>query len=542
MHPGHEDSAGHNVRQVVSCYFAVLLCNGVALGLSFASTLLLTKRLGPGGYGQWSVFVAVVTGAVLVGTSWTQVSLVRHGCEEWLREGSIRRAFWERTGLLLASLLVLGGVLWAAAPWIAGAAGGLRGAAGLVFAGAVASALSLHTQHALQAANRMRQAGLVQVIERAALFGGLAALLGLGYLSFGSAVVVFILSGLLGAGTIGFFLQRRVWLPITWDGPMRRALLSFSLPYLLLYAFSFLSTGYLDVLVLQRFLPLHDVGMYYLANQMAGLFTQVSTVACTVLVPLLTSLTVLGQSETTTLYLRRVLPHLILAWSVILAVAVTLSPAIFPLCFGSAFRPVAAPFSILMVACSLAGIVQFGYAPLANAWKMTWLNTCVGITSGLVNLAMDWLLIPRFGVAGCAAASVVASVVAVCLLMSLTHKKMGIGGIAHPLVATLPVPVAVLLSITGQSMWIGFASAAAATGVVVWACNLFSPEDRKWLGRIGSRWRRHTEELKVGDTGKLDDGIVPVLPEHPGTADPDAGGIVPGRAGAGALPQCSPDV
>jgi O-antigen/teichoic acid export membrane protein len=514
----------------------------VALGLSFASTLLLTKWLGPGGYGQWSVFVAVVTGAVLVGTSWTQVSLVRHGCEELLHDGSIRRAFWERMGLLLASLLVLGGVLWAAAPLIASAAGGLTGAAGLVFAGAVASALSLHTQHALQAANRMKQAGLVQVTERAALFGGLTALLCLGYLSFGSTVAVFILSGLLGAGTIGLFLERRLWLPITWDGPMRRALLSFSLPYLLLYAFSFLNTGYLDVLVLQRFLPLQDVGMYYLANQMAGFFTQVSTVACTVLLPTLTSLVVLGQSEMTTLYLRRVLPHLILAWSVLLAVAVTLSPVVFPLCFGSAFRPVAAPFSILVVACSLTGIVQFGYAPLANAWKMTWLITCVGVGSGLVNLGMDWLLIPRFGVAGCAAASVVASVVAVCLLVSLTHWKMGIGGIAPPLIATLPVPIAVLLSITGQPMWIGFASAAAATGVVVWACNLFSPEDRKWLGRIARRWRRHTEEVKDGNTGKRDDGTVPVLPEHPGTADPDAGGVLPGRAGTGAIPQCSPDV
>ena len=50
-------------RHLIGTYLALLGSNGVVLCLSFVNTLLLTRWLGPAGYGQWSVFIAVVTGA-----------------------------------------------------------------------------------------------------------------------------------------------------------------------------------------------------------------------------------------------------------------------------------------------------------------------------------------------------------------------------------------------------------------------------------------------------------------------------------------------
>jgi O-antigen/teichoic acid export membrane protein len=479
-----DQTVREDLRQVVPRYLSLLGCNAVALVFSFGSTLLLTKQLGPAGYGRWSTLMSVVTGTVIVGTSWTLVGLVRLGCEEFLREGSIRQAFWERTALLLGSLLAVGLVLWAGQQRLPDPVGGRGGTLVLVLAGAVASALSLHAQHALQAAKQMGRAGFVQILERGVLFVGLVVLGWWGAVSVEGALGAFVAGGLVGAGSLWFLFDRRLWLPVCGNRRVRRELMLFSLPYLALYGFGFLSTGYVDILILKVFLPFDQVGEYFLAQQMAGLLTQVSTVACTVLLPTLTTASVLDRTGVVTLHLQRVVPHLVFVWSFVLALVMVVARPALPAVFGEAYRPVVLPFSILLVSCSLVGIVQFGYAPLVNAYQMTWGNTLIAIAASLVNLAMDCLLIPYLGVAGCAIATVLASLVSTGLFMLLTRRVLRIAGGAVALVGTLPVVVVLGACILEQGAITGVIALLGTACLAVGVFGFFSARDAEWLSLV----------------------------------------------------------
>jgi O-antigen/teichoic acid export membrane protein len=149
--------------------------------------------------------------------------------------------------------------------------------------------------------------------------------------------------------------------------------------------------------------------------------------------------------------------------------------------FGEAFRPAAQPFSILLLSCSLAGIVQFGYAPLVNAYKLTWANTFIVIATSLVNLAMDCLLIPYFGVAGCAVATVLASLVSAVLFMFLTHRALRVAGNGLVLAATSPVVVVLAVSVLQQTALVEVTALLATACLAVTAFGFFGARDAEWM-------------------------------------------------------------
>src|SRR5947208_2747371 len=73
------------LHRLVPKYLAALGCNGIALSLSLLTTLALTRFLGPGRYGEWSIFLSNVAGWLSIGTHWTAVGLTRYAAEEHAR-------------------------------------------------------------------------------------------------------------------------------------------------------------------------------------------------------------------------------------------------------------------------------------------------------------------------------------------------------------------------------------------------------------------------------------------------------------------------
>jgi O-antigen/teichoic acid export membrane protein len=482
--PARDNEIRKDVRSFAGTYLALLGSSAISTVLGLATTLVLIALLGRQEYGRWALLLALINGAVVLGTNWTLLGLVRLGCEELLRDGTVRRVFWARALILALSLPVVGAGLWLGWPWLAGDRGAEASWAALVLAAVATSALSLHVQYTLQAAKQMARSGLGKILERGPLLAGVLGLAGFGLLSVRSATLLFVLCNALAALLLLATLQRRLWLPPGGAHPALKPLVVFSLPCLLINPFQFLDSGHLDVIVLSRFVPYEEVGLYFFASQLAGVLLQLGAVASTLLLPILTTVAVVERSDLIKKYLTRLLPHVVFLWSLALCGVLVASQYLVPTLLGERFAPSLLPFNILLLACATSLVWQIAYHPVTVAYKWTWLHPWIQIPSGLVNLGLDLLLIPWFGLEGCALATVAANLSFSALFILLTRRQLAISRALDPLLAIAPLPVALLcFSFWWQPLWGGLALAVTCV-LVVKGLGLFTAADWQLLDEV----------------------------------------------------------
>jgi O-antigen/teichoic acid export membrane protein len=92
--------------------------------------------------------------------------------------------------------------------------------------------------------------------------------------------------------------------------------------------------------------------------------------------------------------------------------------------FGSAFKPAAAAFVILIANAAVVGVcINFGNTLLAVGAERVY---SVGVTAGaVVNLALNFVLIPRFGIKGSALATLFAEIVVLAYMLTGSSRELG---------------------------------------------------------------------------------------------------------------------
>jgi O-antigen/teichoic acid export membrane protein len=151
---------------------------------------------------------------------------------------------------------------------------------------------------------------------------------------------------------------------------------------------------------------------------------------------------------------------------------------------GERFRPALLPFSILLLACGSALVWQIAYHPLVVAYKWTWLHPCVQVPAGLVNLGLDFLLIPRLGLEGCAWATVIANVTCSGLYVVYTRRRLGVRRAWNSMLALAPLPVTLAGFAYGQAPLVGLLGLAGVCLVTVKSLGLFRREDLALLAQL----------------------------------------------------------
>ena len=473
----------YDIKHSFSNYFSLLASNvGVGI-LSFTNTFLLTRWLGAEGYGRLSLFLSISSGILVLGVNWTVESLARFGCEELVQTGKINAAFWARAFLLMLNLIPIALGCYILRHFINGYIKVDKWASWLILAYSVGMAFFFHMQYALQAAKRIAQVGLLQLIGKALLTIGLCIAVATAWMNVTGAIYVFVLAAY--ALTLAFFLliNPRKLVPVRLDKMVVKKLLLFSWPLLFGSLSGFFSSGYLDVIVIKHFLPLTEVGVYYLASQLSGMILQVPTVACTVLSPMLTTFHVKDRKDLIDRYLTRVLPNLVFLWSVVVCVIMFCSQYILPVAFGLGFRSAVAPFGVLLIANSLASVIFLGYGPMYSVYKMTLLGSLIGILSAMVNLAGNLVLIPLFGLIGCAVATLANYITTVGLGLLVINRRLMIRN-RKIFFAITPVITAFLFWIYfKQSFW-GFVVLLIQCYYLIRRLRLFSRTDLAMLDDI----------------------------------------------------------
>src|SRR5687768_4667742 len=214
--------------------------------LSFAAAKAATHALGAEGYGGVAAVLAASQIIDQIAVEWTNVALWRHGCEEFVTTGSIRRAFWARLAILLPNFIL---VLGSSPFWLPVVTSALRippEAGPLILAHLSATAVWIHLQRSLQAVKLPRlQAGLLTA-ERGVVVAILLALIATGSASVPAVVCAYIAGTALSCAAALWRIRSHILPAAAPEAGLLRRMLSFSAPLIAASLIGTLFTNQVD--------------------------------------------------------------------------------------------------------------------------------------------------------------------------------------------------------------------------------------------------------------------------------------------------------
>ena len=281
----------------------------------------------------------------------------------------------------------------------------------------------------------------------------LVVLLALGRLSPLSAMFVYGTLPLL-MGIVGFAcLSRYVFARVLFQAGILKEFLRYSIPLLPFALVGYFSSSYIDAVFVSVFLSTRELGVYSVATQINGLALQIPTLANSILFPLFVTLETENKSSKTAQYFNQIVPSLVLVWGVVCALVAFVSHYAIPAAFGEEFVAALAPLWILLAASTIALPVLVGYSAVSNSTSTTYISMFAAIFSAVVNIGANFLLIPRYGMIGCAWATAIAFSVGLFTFTFLLRRAVRIP-ISWTFVAVLPsVGAAWAFTLTGNPAW-----------------------------------------------------------------------------------------
>jgi O-antigen/teichoic acid export membrane protein len=160
----------------------------------------------------------------------------------------------------------------------------------------------------------------------------------------------------------------------------------------------------LDVIIMQLFRPLTEVGYYVVAQTIAEVVITLATAFQSSLLPLTSHYE--GDARQNEVTVSSLHHHAILAGVAVIANVFVVSAVILFL-YGSAFRPAVVPMLVLLPGIWFLGLGLVIQSDLSGRGRPGLSSALAGLAAG-ATVILDFALIPPFGVIGAAVASVAA--------------------------------------------------------------------------------------------------------------------------------------
>jgi O-antigen/teichoic acid export membrane protein len=453
-----------------------------AMAISMVINALLAWRLGPEQYGHLALLLMASQVLMLAAVNWTHAGFIRFGAVEFAEDGGISQALWARIGLVWP-VAALG-----AAAMIVGR-GPLavyldipRSAVWLLLVHFVAVCSLSVVGAVFQARDQMARYGVTLFLDKTGMLLLVTVLPAAWTGTALSALVCYAASSLAvaiwGVTVVGVRALRPVW-------PAHhklREMALFCAPLMLTSWAGFFGTSWFDLAILKHFVPLSGIGLYSLATQLSGVVQQITVIFATLLLPQLSVMVTQGQNQRIMTLLERLLPYWLLATSVLFGLVVLGARIGIPLVFGPSFTAAAPVLALLMVASSALALYN-ACTPLVTAYGSTWTLAGVAFVSTGTNVALDLALIPKYGIAGSAVATIAAYSMGTILVLLFVRRRTGarilrLGWLATPAV----VACACFLLLDGFWFYPAALGLGALTVVALVASfGLFRREDAVYL-------------------------------------------------------------
>ncbi len=440
--------SGWDISNAPRNYAALIIFQLASAAFSFGAVWLITRpqHLGEKGYGA-IVAVIIASQVAQVFVNWTSIAVVRFGVDEFVETARIARTFWTRFAILFINLVL---ILVLAPLWFPPLADWLKltqDAFWLVVVHFAVTALWMQIQMSLQGAKMLRVQGFLQMFERLVILAGIVGLVALSQLEFYWAVVCYIVApaAMALAGTV--MLREFIFARFAFDRAIVKKILVYSLPLLPFTLVGYFSGSYIDGIFVTKFLSQSDLGVYSVATQVNGLAMQIPTLANTILLPLFVTLRAESGDQRTFNYFRNILPAITLFWGLACVGLAFFGYLLVPLVFGVPFGPASLPLWILLSSSVVSIPIAIGYSALANSTSTTYVPMIAAFVSAAVNIGANFALIPKYGMAGCAWATLIAYF-ASTTVFALLLKKTAKMPVSWTLLAFVPtVTGAVIISL-----------------------------------------------------------------------------------------------
>lgn len=383
------------------------------LGASLVALILTARLLGPEGRGllaalqAWAILFATVLGLSLGHV--TQYRIQGQPSEEWLPRmfGTLLYA-----ALALASL----GVVIAGGTYVISGGTFFRGIDPLLFAtGLLLLPLLIWDEYAtnlLTAAGLLRVANVAQIIGKSFVVVGLFALVYWGAMGVFGAVLAQVLGQTVIAGLGIYALHRQSRGVICFVRSELRPLLVGSTKLHLNTIGAFL-LGQATILMLNQFASKEETGWYQLAFQLAMIPLVIPQAVSAIFFEKMATI----GPDRFWLQQEKIGRQILVIMLAMAGSCYLLAPWLIPLVAGEQFTPSVNLFRLLLPVQLCMGFAVF----MTNQWigrGFFALTTVITLLTGLGNILLNLLLIPRFGAVG-AVWSLLASFVGISLCMQI---------------------------------------------------------------------------------------------------------------------------
>jgi len=403
---------------------AVWSMGGTASGLvaSFVTQVILARSLEATRYGIYSYLLGWVNVAVLVGKlEFDNVAVRFVGTYVGQRQDGLLHGFLRYARRVVATSTMAVALVAALAAWLlqprlhAGIGGGVWAAGVLV----PLTALLAFTSSSLQGFSKVPQAQLPTLVLRPVLFGLAVVLTGAGFgiqLGAGMAVTLNAAATAVALGVSLFLLGRAVPASVVAAKPVFDAAkwMHAARGFIVIAAALLILSQQADILVVGTLLGPRDAGLYSAASQVASMVGFGAAAIIFVILPIVADLHARDRgAELQRLVVRTT--QACVAVSVPVVVLLFVAGHFVLHVYGSAFVD-AYPVMLVLAIANLIGVTIGLPGNLLPITGHAWEASRVIVGTALLNLALTFVLTPRFGAMGAATATLVAQVTKVGLL------------------------------------------------------------------------------------------------------------------------------
>lgn len=171
-------------------------------------------------------------------------------------------------------------------------------------------------------------------------------------------------------------------------------------------------------------MPLSFVGIYNVAYRIQDHLLTLPLLSISLMFPLVTSLVVQKEDDRISDYIRVYAPQIVYFWTLFLSFFLIFGHEIL-LIFGADYAIASLPLTILFVGIAFR-IFPIIESPMLSSYGLIKEMVGLSIFMSVINLGLDFLLIPRIGLSGAAVATTIAFAVSAFSRTFLVRSKLGI--------------------------------------------------------------------------------------------------------------------
>ncbi|MFW6133971.1 MAG: oligosaccharide flippase family protein [Elusimicrobiota bacterium] len=388
-------------------YAALVSSRILKIIIAVISVPIITRILGPEGYGRLNLFYMIGSLGMTFLISWLVMPTVRFGKEEFVKTGRLNKVFWSLNLMMVLGLLI-GVVVYLIFRNKINSYIGIEDGKVIIYLIIyfLLIALSEYMNRIFIATGKIDKSAVLEVLPKALLLIPLIYFFIKGKVEVLTLIILALTTQGLALIISTKWFKAKLIRPLKIDTGLTKNMFIFAYPFFFSATASYI-VQYIDLIVIKKYMPVADVGIYSLSYNIAAHLKQLVAAASIVMTPIIIGLYAEKRKDLLKDYVRIFIPQGIFLWSVVLCGFLIAIPFIMPVFFEESFSRSIIPVQILLCGLLVNGIRGF-YSGILTAFKLSKIIMVVIIVIAFVNLLGDVVLVPLIGINGAALSSAIA--------------------------------------------------------------------------------------------------------------------------------------